>query len=252
MLKKRIIPKILLKEGRAVKGVRFEDLRDVGNPVTNARIYDAQGADELIFLDITASQEKRDILYDVISRTAEECFMPFTVGGGVKTLDDIRLLLKAGADKISINTAAVERPEFLPEAADRFGSQCLIGAVDFKISDNGQYRIFTHGGQVETDIDPLIWSLKLQEMGVGELLLTSIDRDGTSEGFDLSLTRWIADAVDVPTIAAGGAGTLAHLAQGFTEGHASAVAVGSLFHFTDQSPIKARYYLKGEGIDVRV
>ncbi|MCK5229809.1 MAG: imidazole glycerol phosphate synthase subunit HisF [Desulfobulbaceae bacterium] len=252
MLKKRLIPKLLLKEGRTVKGVRFKDLRDVGNPITNARIYNAQGADELIFLDITASQEKRDILYDIISKTSEECFMPFTAGGGVRTLEDIRLLLRAGADKVSVNSAAVERPEFIRQAADRFGRQCVVGAVDYGLSYDGQYRVYTHGGKNEADFDPVSWCLKLQEMGVGELLLTSIDRDGTREGFDLKMTRKIADTVGVPVIASGGAGTLVDLAEGFVEGHAAALAVGSLFHFTDQSPIKAQFYLKGEGVDVRV
>ena len=252
MLKKRVIPKLLLKEGRTVKGVRFADLRDVGNPVTNARIYNAQGADELIFLDITASQQKRDILYDIITRTAEECFMPFTAGGGVRTLEDVRLLLRAGADKVSVNTAAVENPQFMREAANRFGRQCMIGAVDYLKAADGQYRIRTCGGQVEIDLNPLDWCLQLQELGVGELLLTCIDCDGAREGYDIAMTRKIADSVEVPVIVSGGAGTLAHLAEGFREGHASAVAMGSLFHFTDQSPIKAQYYLRGEEIDVRV
>lgn len=233
-----------------MKGVCFEDLRDVGNPITNARIYNAQGADELIFLDITASQEKRRILYDIITQTAEECFMPFTAGGGVRTLEDVRLLLRAGADKVSVNTAAVEKNEFVRKAADRFGRQCIVGAVDFKKS-TGKYRIYIHGGEVEVDMDPLSWCMKLQELGVGELLLTSIDRDGTRKGFDLQMTKIIADAVDIPVIASGGAGTLAQLSEGFLKTNASALAVGSLFHFTDQSPIKAQFYLKGEGIDVR-
>ena len=252
MLKKRLIPKLLLKEGRLVKGVAFQDLRDVGNPVTNARIYNAQGADELIFLDITASQEKRNILYDIIARTAEECFMPFTAGGGVRLLEDVRQLLLAGADKVSVNTAAVEHPEFMREAAQRFGRQCMVGAVDFKKESDGVYRIYTHGGTVQVDKDPLAWCHELQELGVGEILLTSIDRDGTNTGLDLELTRKVADAVDVPVIASGGVGSLAHLAEGFKDGHASALAVGSLFHFTDQSPIKCQFYLKGEGLDVRI
>lgn len=252
MLKKRLIPKLLLKDGRTVKGIGFQDLRDVGNPVTNARIYNAQGADELIFLDITASQKKRNILYDIIARTAEECFMPFTAGGGVRSLEDVRHLLLAGADKVSVNTAAVEHPEFLREAAQRFGRQCMVGAVDFKKESNGAYRIYTHGGTVKVEKDPLAWCHELQELGVGEILLTSIDRDGTNTGLDLELTRKVADAVDVPVIASGGVGSLAHLAQGFKDGHASALAVGSLFHFTDQSPIKCQFYLKGEGVDVRI
>ncbi len=251
MLKKRLIPKLLLKEGRTVKGVSFEGLRDVGNPVTNARIYNAQGADELIFLDITASQEKRSLLYDIIAQTAEECFMPFTAGGGVRSLDDVRKLLLAGADKVSVNTAAVENPGFMREAANRFGRQCMVGAVDFKRED-GVCRIFTHGGRAQADMDPLSWCLQLEDLGVGEILLTSIDRDGTNRGFDIELTRQIADAVNIPVIASGGAGTLADLAEGFKTGHASALAVGSLFHFTDQSPIKCQFYLKGEGVDVRV
>jgi cyclase len=252
MLKKRLIPKLLLKEGRTVKGVAFQQLRDVGNPVTNARIYNAQGADELIFLDITASQERRNILYDIIARTAEECFMPFTVGGGVRTLEDVRQLLLAGADKVSVNTAAVEQPEFMREAANRFGRQCMVGAIDYKKESGGGYRIYTHGGTVRVDKDPLAWSYQLQGLGVGEILLTSIDRDGTNVGLDIALIRQVADAVDVPVIASGGVGTLAHLAEAFRDGHASALAVGSLFHFTDQSPIKCQFYLKGEGIDVRI
>lgn len=252
MLKKRLIPKLLLMEGRTVKGVAFGNLRDVGNPVTNARIYNAQGADELIFLDITASQEKRGILYEIIAQTAEECFMPFTVGGGVRTLDDVRRLLLAGADKVSVNTAVVENPAFMREAANRFGRQCMVGAIDYRQNDSGKYQIYTHGGTVQIDKDPLAWAVELQELGVGEILLTSIDRDGTNQGLDLEMTRKIADALDVPVIASGGVGTLAHLAEGFKEGHAAALAVGSLFHFTDQSPIKCQFYLKGEGIDVRV
>jgi cyclase len=251
VLKKRLIPKLLLKEGRTVKGVQFRELRDVGNPVTNARIYNAQGADELIFLDITASQEKRGILYDIIAQTAEECFMPLTAGGGVRTLDDVRRLLLAGADKVSVNTAAVENPQFMEEAAARFGRQCMVGAVDFRREADGICRVYTHGGTVAVEREPMAWCLELQRRGVGEILLTSIDRDGTGQGFDLELTRQIADALEVPVIASGGAGTLVHLAEAFQEGHAAAVAVGSLLHFTDQSPIKCQFYLKGEGHEVR-
>lgn len=251
MLKKRIIPKLLLKEGRTVKGVRFGDLRDVGNPVTNARIYNAQGADELIFLDITASQEKRGILYGIIAKTAEECFMPLTVGGGVRTIEDVRQLLLAGADKVSVNTAVVENPRFMREAADRFGRQCMVGAVDYKKSPDGRYKVYTHGGQRETELDPAAWSLQLEELGIGELLVTAIEHDGVGSGYHLDMLMKISRESTVPVIASGGAGKLTHLADAFIHGGASAVAVGSLFHFTDQSPIKAQYFLKGEGIHVR-
>jgi cyclase len=250
VLKKRIIPKLLLRDGRNVKGVRFEALRDTGYPVTNARIYDAQGADELIFLDIAASQESRGLLYDIIAKTAEEVFMPFCVGGGVRGVEDIRDLLLAGADKVAINTAAVEAPALIEDAARLFGSQCVVVSVDYR-RDGDFARVFTHGGTVATGHDARAVCRDAASRGAGEILLTAIDRDGTMDGYDLELTREIVDSVDIPVIASGGAGTLQHLADAFHDGHASAVAVGSLFHFTDQSPIKARSFLRVAGIDVR-
>ena len=251
MLKKRIIPKLLLSSGRNVKGRQFVDLRDVGQPVTNARIYDAQGVDELIFLDISASLENRQILYDVIARTAEEVFMPFCVGGGVRTVEDVRKLLLAGADKVSVNTAAVDTPELISEGARLFGAQCMVVSIDVRRDEHGQPTVWTHGGTVPTSLDPVAHATRAVERGAGEILLTSIDRDGTMEGYDLELTRTMADAVTVPLIASGGAGTLQHLREAFEQGHASAVAVGSLFHFTDQSPIKARAFLSVSGVEVR-
>lgn len=251
MLKKRIIPKLLLDRGRNVKGVKFVDLRDVGHPVTNARIYDAQRADELMFLDITASSDNRSILYDIISRTAEEVFMPFCVGGGVRTVDDIRNLLLAGADKVSINTAAVENPLLIGQAARLFGAQCIVVSIDFRRT-GGEYEVFTHGGAKATGLRVIDHAKNMVNLGAGEILLTSIDLDGTMQGYDLEITRTVADAVDVPVIASGGAGSLQHLVDAVHEGHASAVAVGSLFHFTDQSPIKARAFMRVAGVDVRV
>jgi cyclase len=250
VLKKRIIPKLLLKNGRNVKGVKFIELRDTGHPVTNARIYDAQGADELMFLDITASTENRGILYDIIARTAEEVFMPFCVGGGVRTVEDIRSLLRAGADKISINTAAVENPELVAQGAELFGAQCIVASIDFR-RQGDRFEVYTHGGTVATGLDVLTHSRHMAERGAGEILLTSIDRDGTMEGYDLEITRIVSDSLDVPVISSGGAGTLQHLVDAISDGHASAVAVGSLFHFTDQSPIKARAFMSVAGIDVR-
>jgi imidazole glycerol-phosphate synthase subunit HisF len=250
LLKKRIIPKLLLKNGRNVKGVKFVDLRDTGHPVTNARIYDAQGADELMFLDITASAENRGILYDIIAHTAEQVFMPFCVGGGIGTVEDIRNLLRAGADKVAINTAAVENPDLINRGAELFGAQCIVASIDFR--QNGKQReVYTHGGSVATGLDVLDHARNMVERGAGEVLLTSVDRDGTMEGYDLEITRIVSDALDVPVIASGGAGTLQHLADAVLEGHASAVAVGSLFHFTDQSPIKARAFMRVADIDVR-
>jgi cyclase len=251
MLKKRIIPKLLLKNGRNVKGVRFGNLRDTGHPVTNARIYDAQGADELIFLDITATTQNRGILYDVIARAAEEIFMPFCVGGGVRTVEDVRNLLRAGADKVAVNTAAVETPDLIADGAKLFGVQCMVVSIDYR-RHGDRAIVCTHGGTVATDLDVLDHCRRMVDCGAGELLLTSIDRDGTMEGYDLEVTRTVADAVNVPVIVAGGAGTLQHLVEGIQQGHADAVAVGSLFHFTDQSPIKARAAMRVAGIDVRL
>jgi cyclase len=250
VLKTRIIPKLLLRNGRNVKGRQFIDLRDTGHPVTNARIYDAQGADELMFLDIDASVEGRDILYNIISRTASEVFMPFCVGGGVKTVDDIRRLLRAGADKVAINTAAVEAPSLIEESARIFGAQCIVLSVDFR-RHGPVCRVYTHGGRTATGLDVSDHVRRAVDSGAGEVLLTSIDGDGTSQGYDVEITRTVADSVGVPVIASGGAGTLQHLVDAVRDGHASAVAVGSLFHFTDQSPIKARAFMRVAGINVR-
>lgn len=250
MLKRRIIPKLLLRNGRNVKGVRFEALRDVGHPVTNARIYDAQGADELIFLDIDATLERRPLLHDIIAKAAEEVFMPFCAGGGVRSVADIRALLRSGADKVAINTSTVEHPDVVAEGARLFGAQCIVASIDFRRAGAG-CEVYTHGGTLATGLGVLDHARRVVALGAGELLLTSIDRDGTMDGFDIEIVRAVADAVDVPVIAAGGAGTLQHLAEAVRDGHASAVAVGSLFHFTDQSPIKARAFMRGAGIDVR-
>jgi cyclase len=250
MLKVRIIPCLDVKDGRVVKGVNFEHLRDAGDPVEQAVIYDRAGADELCFLDITASHEGRGTLLDVVHRTAEVCFMPLTVGGGVRTLDDIRALLLAGADKVSINTAAVHRPEFVREAAEKFGSQCIVAAIDAK--KNGDiFEIFTHGGRKPTGIDAVAHARKLVGYGAGEILLTSMDRDGTKAGYDLPLTRAISDAVTVPVIASGGVGTVDDLVQGVKQGHASAVLAASIFHFGEVSIPQARKALAAAGLPVR-
>jgi len=251
VLKIRIIPCLDVKDGRVVKGVNFVDLRDAGDPVEQARLYDKAGADELCFLDITASHENRDTLYDVVSRTAEQCFMPLTVGGGVRTVDDIRKLLLAGADKVSINTAAVKTPEFVKEAAEKFGSQCIVVAVDAKKADSSKFEIFTHGGRNATGIDAVEWSQRMTAYGAGEILLTSMDRDGTKVGYDIPLTRAVADAVNVPVIASGGVGELEHLAAGVSEGHATAVLAASIFHFGQHTIKEAKDYLAAAGIPVR-
>ncbi len=252
MLKVRIIPCLDVKDGRVVKGVNFVNLVDAGDPVEQARAYDREGADELTFLDITASHENRDTIYDVVSRTAEQCFMPLTVGGGVRGLDDIRKLLLAGADKVSINTAAVFRPEFVREAAEKFGSQCIVVAIDAKSVGPGQFEIFTHGGRKPTGIDAVEWARRMMEYGAGEILLTSMDRDGTKQGFNLPLTRAIADAVTIPVIASGGVGTLDHLVEGVREGHAAAVLAASIFHFGTYSIRQAKEHMAQAGIPVRL
>ena len=256
MLNRRIIPCLDVKDGRVVKGVNFVDLRDAGDPVEAAIAYDAAGADELTFLDITASHENRDTIFDVVTRTAEACFMPLTVGGGVRTVDDIRKLLTCGADKVSINTAAVARREFVKEAAEKFGDQCIVVAIDAKqVSAAGEplrWEIFTHGGRKPTGLDAIEWACKMCDYGAGEILLTSMDRDGTKAGFDIALTRAIADAVPVPVIASGGVGNLDHLAAGVLEGRADAVLAASIFHFGEFTVGQAKQRMAELGVEVRL
>ncbi|MBS0469919.1 MAG: imidazole glycerol phosphate synthase subunit HisF [Proteobacteria bacterium] len=256
MLKVRIIPCLDVKDGRVVKGINFESLRDAGDPVEQAVVYDRAGADELCFLDITASHEKRGILLDVVRRTADVCFMPLTVGGGVRTLEDIRALLLAGADKVSINTEAVRRPEFVREAAEKFGSQCIVAAIDAKQGSHAHnhppFEVFTHGGRNATGIDAVAHAVKLVEYGAGEILLTSMDRDGTKVGYDIPLTRAVADAVPVPVIASGGVGKLEDLVAGVRDGHASAVLAASIFHFGEASIADAKAALAKAGLPVRL
>lgn len=251
MLKARVIPCLDVKDGRVVKGVRFEHLRDAGDPVEAARAYDAAGADELCFLDITASHEKRGVLLDVVRRTATVCFMPLTVGGGVRTIEDMRALLLAGADKVSINTAAVQRREIVREAAEKFGSQLVVVAIDARRMPGGHYEIFTHGGRNATGINAVAFAEEVVSLGAGEILLTSMDRDGTKEGYDLELTRVIADAVPVPVIASGGVGKVDHLADGILKGHASAVLAASIFHFGEATIAEAKAKMATSGIPVR-
>lgn len=247
----RVIPCLDVANGRVVKGVNFVDLRDAGDPVEAARAYDAAGADELCFLDITASHEGRGTLLDIVARTADVCFMPLTVGGGVRTVEDARALLLAGADKVAINSAAVSRPEIVADIADRFGSQCAVASIDARSVGPDRWEIFTHGGRKETGIDAVEHALRLADLGAGELLVTSMDRDGTRDGYDLALVRRIADAVSVPVIASGGVGNLGHLVEGVTQGHASAVLAASIFHFGESSIADAHRALAAAGLPVR-
>ncbi len=278
MLAKRIIPCLDVRDGRVVKGVNFLNFRDAGDPVENAKFYDEQGADELVFLDITASHEKRNIIIDVVMKTSEEVFMPLTVGGGIRTIDDIRGLLKAGCDKVSINTTAVRDPHFIKEAAERFGSQCIVVAIDAKkqvigdrckVIGNGRtpdinhlipntydlspnsWEIYTHGGRRPTGIDAVKWAKKMEELGAGEILLTSMDRDGTRDGYDIELTKMISEAVSIPVIASGGVGTLEHLYEGLVNGKADAALAASIFHYREYSIKEAKEYLKSRGVPVR-
>jgi cyclase len=252
MLKMRVIPCLDVKDGRVVKGVNFVNLVDAGDPVEAAKAYDAAGADELCFLDITATHEGRGIMLDAVRRTAAACFMPLTVGGGVRSLDDIRALLLAGADKVSINSAAVARRQFVNEAAEKFGSQCIVVAIDAKETAPGKFEIFTHGGRKETGIDAVQYAKEVAALGAGEILLTSMDRDGTGKGFNVLLTRTVADAVSVPVIASGGVGTLNHLVDGIREGHATAVLAASIFHFGTHTIAQAKQALADAGVPVRM
>ncbi len=252
MLKARVIPCLDVKDGRVVKGVNFVNLVDAGDPVEAAKAYDKAGADELCFLDITATHEGRGIMLDVVTRTAEACFMPLTVGGGVRTLDDIRNLLLAGADKVSINSAAVTNRQFVKEAAEKFGSQCIVVAIDAKEVAPGKFGIFTHGGRQETGIDAVAFAREVADLGAGEILLTSMDRDGTGKGFNIALTRAIADAVGIPVIASGGVGTLDHLAEGIRDGHATAVLAASIFHFGTFTIAEAKQAMAAAGIPMRL
>ncbi|MES0884741.1 imidazole glycerol phosphate synthase subunit HisF [Roseibium sp. SCP14] len=255
-LKARVIPCLDVKDGRVVKGVNFVDLVDAGDPVEAAKAYDAAGADELCFLDITASHEGRDTIYDVVRRTAEACFMPVTVGGGVRTVEDIRKLLIAGADKVSINTAAVKNPDFVREAAEKFGAQCIVVSIDAKqVNESGEpdrFEIFTHGGRNATGIDAVEFAKKVVELGAGELLVTSMDRDGTKSGYNIALTRAIADAVPVPVIASGGVGTLDHMVEGVRDGHATAVLAASIFHFGEYTIQETKQHMNDAGVPMRL
>ncbi len=260
MLTKRIIPCLDVKDGRVVKGINFVKLRDAGDPVENAKIYDQEGADELVYLDITASHEKRNIILDVVERTASEVFMPLTVGGGIGNLDDIRVLLNAGADKVSVNTAAVENIQFLEEAAQRFGSQCIVVAIDAKkveVKESSpeellSWEVFTYGGRNPTGIDTVRWARQVESLGAGEILLTSMDRDGTKDGYDLNLTKAVSEAVEIPVIASGGAGNFEHFYYAFTTGGADAALAASVFHYKEFTIKETKQYLRERGVEVRI
>ena len=252
MLKKRIIPCLDVKDGRVVKGINFVDLIDAGDPVEQASIYNQSGADEICFLDITASSDKRDILLDTVKKTAECCFVPLTVGGGVRSIQDIRNLLLAGADKVSINTAAIKNPELIKESANKFGSQCIVVAIDAKKTKNNNWEVFTHGGRQPTQLNALDFAKLAQENGAGEILLTSMDRDGTKEGYDIELTKKISSSLNIPVIASGGVGNLEHLKDGIIKGGSSAVLAASIFHFGEYSIQEAKEYLKKENVPVRL
>jgi len=251
MLAKRIIPCLDVDGGRVVKGVNFVNILDAGDPVENAKIYNEQGADEIIFLDISASSDRRDIIIDVVERTAEEVFVPLTVGGGIRKLEDIQRILRAGADKVSVNTAAVENPELVRKAADRFGSQCIVVAIDAK-ERGSSWEVYIHGGRTPTGLDVLDWAKKMEELGAGEFMLTSMDRDGTKDGYDLRLTRAISELVNIPVIASGGVGTLEHLYEGLSEGRADAVLAASIFHYNEYTVGDVKAYLRGRGVSVRL
>jgi len=252
MLAKRIIVCLDVKNGRVVKGINFTNLKDAGDPVESATIYSREGADEVVFLDITASLEKRSAILEVVTKTAEQVFIPLTVGGGIRNLQDIRVLLKYGADKVSINTAAVENPRLVKEAAEEFGSQCIVVAIDAKRRGLARWRVYSYGGTKSTDIDVLEWAKKVEGLGAGEILLTSMDRDGTKDGYDLELTRTISEVINIPVIASGGAGNLEHLYQALTEGKADAALAASIFHYGEYSIKEAKQYLKNKGVLVRV
>lgn len=253
MLASRIIPCLDVKDGRVVKGINFLNLRDAGDPVEVASIYSREGADEVVFLDITASAEKRNIMLDIVKRTAEQVFIPLTVGGGIRNINDIRTLLKSGADKISLNTAAVENPQLVQEGSEKFGSQCIVVAIDAKRkTDNKSWEVYTYGGRKPTGIDAIEWAKRVEELGAGEILLTSMDRDGTKDGYDLNLTRTVSETVNIPVIASGGVGNLDHLYEGIVQGKASAVLAASIFHYGEYSIKEAKEYLKNKGVVIRI